>query len=114
MSSFLMVHVSDPYNTTLYIMDFTILFIRFLFSLKFSNQFLSFIEGMFSRSNSSLNFCITLCTICDHASKVTEFFNFLYFLSIYCDLYCCFLPSYLHGLGIFYVYYHIILCRDLI
>src|SRR6218665_3641786 len=38
-SSFLIVHVSDPYNTTLHIIDLIIRFFRFLFSFPLSNSF---------------------------------------------------------------------------
>ena len=40
MSSFLRVHVSDPYNTTLHIIDLIIRFFRFLFSFPLINSFL--------------------------------------------------------------------------
>src|SRR6218665_3209022 len=39
-SSFLIVHVSDPYNTTLHIIDLIIRFFRFLLSFPLSNSFL--------------------------------------------------------------------------
>src|SRR6218665_233340 len=39
-SSFLIVHVSDPYNTTLHIIDLIIRFFRFCLSFPLSNSFL--------------------------------------------------------------------------
>src|SRR6218665_2773961 len=39
-SSFLIVHVSNPYNTTLHIIDLIIRFFRFLLSFPLSNSFL--------------------------------------------------------------------------
>src|SRR6218665_2326051 len=39
-SSFLIVHVSDPYNITLHTIDLIICFFRFLFSFPLSNSFL--------------------------------------------------------------------------